>query len=88
MAEISEHSAENQHIGDGHKGGRVDLVVIRQAEHIHKELKGLEKLFVYQAGGRRVPNRLAGVLNSVINSVDFGKALPEIFLVLLGNPAG
>ena len=63
-------------------------MVIGKAKHIYKKLKWLKNLFIYQAGGRRVPQRLAGVFDSVIHALDFRKAFPEVVLVFLRNPAG
>lgn len=52
LSHITEHGAEDKGIGDGHKHGRVQLIVGRKAIHLYIHLKGTENLVVMKFRGR------------------------------------
>ena len=87
LARITEHGAEDQRIRDGHKDGRVDLVVSRQTVHPDVHFEGFEQLRVFQLGRRLIQDVVLVVLQDAVEIDVILDILLETLCVSLGHPS-
>ncbi len=87
LAKITEHDAEQQCIGDGDKGGRVDFIIARQAVHIDEELEKSDGTVVLEFDRRDMLRMIGRLFDGVFNAGNGIERLPEGSLTLRGNPA-
>ncbi len=87
LAQVTEHDAEEQAVGDSHEDGWIDLVVGGQAVHLQEGLEGPAQEGVFQLGGGRQVGDIPRIVHHAGEPVKLAQLGLNLHDFVAGHPA-
>ena len=87
LAQVTEHNAEEQAVGDGHKDGGVNLVIGGQTVHLQEGLEDPAQEGVLQFGGRGHVGQITRIVHHTGEPVKLVQLGLNLLKLVAGHPA-